>query len=145
MLDENQVVVAVCRHLMTTNFRIVHQLTTREHGIDIIAVHLHSGREFRIEAKGATSSIEGSRNHGRPFGPTQFRKRAHEAFFTAVQMRCDCPDWNVLIGMAFPDVPHYRTFMARVAPIVCKLGFIVLFVSESGDVAFWDKTPFALS
>lgn len=39
MLDENDVVAAVCLHLEQENYTIIQRLRTTEHGTDIIATH----------------------------------------------------------------------------------------------------------
>jgi len=55
MLNENDVIAAVCDHLKALGYRIVSRCTTTDQGIDIVAEHPTKAERLLIEAKGATS------------------------------------------------------------------------------------------
>ncbi len=67
MLTENDVVRAVAHYLSQDGYEIVSQLSTLEHGIDIEAVSVKSGKRLLAEAKGGTSSKQTTRRFGKPF------------------------------------------------------------------------------
>ena len=59
MLDENDVVAAVCSHLEHEGYTIVQRLRTTQRGVDIIAEHPSRAGKLHIEAKGGTSARQG--------------------------------------------------------------------------------------
>ena len=81
MLTENDVVDAVCEHLIQNGFTIQNQLTTRERGIDIVALNPATGAETLIEAKGETSSKGHTKRFGKPFHSAQVKVHVAEAFY----------------------------------------------------------------
>ena len=66
MLTENDVVQAVAGHLEDEGYRIVRALSTNQRGIDIVAEHPATKKQLLVEAKGGTSSKEGTANYGAP-------------------------------------------------------------------------------
>jgi len=70
MLDENEIIEAVCGYLSAQGYTIVERLRTTQHGTDVIATHSHMGR-LLIEAKGGTSTRAGSPRFGRSYDPSQ--------------------------------------------------------------------------
>lgn len=64
MLTENEIIEALAEHLREDGYRVDKQLTTLEQGIDIDAVHLATGRRLLVEAKGGTSSKDGTARFG---------------------------------------------------------------------------------
>jgi len=67
VLTENEIVQTLAEHLRREGYRIDKQLTTLEQGVDIVAIHLATGRRLLVEAKGGTSSKEGTARFGKPF------------------------------------------------------------------------------
>ena len=53
MLDENQVIEFVCRHLEESGHDIIQRLNTTQPGIDVVARNSDSGEVLLIEAKGS--------------------------------------------------------------------------------------------
>lgn len=71
MLDENDVVNAVCDYLKAHDWIIVQKCLTNQRGIDIVARRLDAGGQLLIEAKGATSSKKGSARYDLGFNMNQ--------------------------------------------------------------------------
>src|SRR3954470_14031865 len=86
IMDENKVITAVCAWLDAGDYDVRQRLATTEQGIDIIARHRASGRMLYIEAKGGTSSREGSPRFGKPYSQSQVFDRVAKGVFTALQL-----------------------------------------------------------
>ena len=85
MLTENESIQTLSEHLRGEGYRIDKQLTTLQQGIDLDATNLATGRRLLIEAKGGTSSKEGTARFGKPF-QNQARSHVSVAFYCAAQM-----------------------------------------------------------
>ncbi len=66
MLDENQIVDAVCLYFENKGYEVLQKLTTHEKGIDIIVRNIKTGNKILIEAKGGTSSFIDSNRFENP-------------------------------------------------------------------------------
>ena len=64
VLDENEVVDAVCIYLEATDHKIIQRCTTNDKGIDIIATLPSGSGRLLVEAKGGKSSKPGSPRFG---------------------------------------------------------------------------------
>jgi Holliday junction resolvase-like predicted endonuclease len=91
-MDENAVVNATCKYLEQQGFVISQRLSTVERGVDIIAEEISTGCKILIEAKGGTSSMEGSARFGKPYTQTQVFDRVAKGVFTCLQLRAKNPD-----------------------------------------------------
>src|SRR6266404_3139709 len=116
MLDENDVVEAVCYHLEVKGYRILQRCSTKQHGIDIIAESPSMKGRLLIEAKGGTSSRDGSARFEKGFNRTQVFDRVAKGFFTTACMYCDRKDGDE-VAMAFPDTPLFRDYVARIKSV----------------------------
>src|SRR5262245_42130224 len=96
MLTEFQVITAVCSFLKKNGFHITYAKCETEHGIDIQAM-TPNGKNVSSEAKGETSSRQGSNRYGKPFDGGQVRDHVSKAFFCAARDRA-----TGLAGLAFP-------------------------------------------
>ena len=52
--DENAVVAAICKYLISSGYVITQQLTTIQRGIDVIAQHPKTKVLVHVEAKGGS-------------------------------------------------------------------------------------------
>lgn len=102
MLNENDVVAAVCDYLKSQGYEIVQQCATTEQGIDIIARHPERSGRLLIEAKGGTSSREGSPRYDKGFSPSQ-------VFDRVAKGRCD---QGLGSGQHFLAHVHHRPELA---------------------------------
>src|SRR5204863_7725954 len=91
-VDENTVISAVCTHLANNGYEIRQRLHTSEQGVDILAREQITGRDLVVEAKGATSSREGSEGFGKGFTRSQVFDRVAKGVFTALELRAKHED-----------------------------------------------------
>ena len=134
MLDENDVVEAVCAYLPSQGYRVTEKRTTVEQGVDIVAVH-QSGTTLLVEAKGATSSRPGSNRFGKPYTPSQLFDRTSKGFYTAAQLRSQNP--SSLVALAFPAERLLQKHMQDVRSALYALHIDVLWVTDEG--VRWEK------
>lgn len=115
MLTENEIIEALAEHLRQDGYRIDKQLTTLEQGIDIDAVHLATGRRLLVEAKGGTSSKDGTARFGKPFSPNQAKSHVAVAFYCAAKMLQAYASEAVQVALAFPDDNNHRRFVGSIS------------------------------
>jgi hypothetical protein len=144
-MDENEVIEAVCRHLQQNGFVVKQRRHTTEHGVDIIAVDPRSGRTIYIEAKGGTSSRDGSARFGKPYTQTQVYDRVSKGVFTALQLRAQYSDRDAAqVFLAVPDSKWFRRYLDSIGSELSAVGLAVLFVDDAGrvSIAEWrDSLP----
>lgn len=131
-MNEDQVVAAVSRFLEREGWTIVSQCSAKDRGIDIVAKR--DGVECFIEAKGSTSSMEGSARFGKPFTKTQVFDRVAKGFYTAACLRQQKGN-DAVVGLALPDESAFRDYAAKVAEPAAKLQVSFYWVRKSGEVA----------
>ena len=118
--DENTVIHAVCKFLSVGGYKIVQKLGTTEHGVDVIAEHPGTHVRVLVEAKGGTSSRDGSERFGKPYTQTQVFDRVAKGIFTCLQMRTENPDKNaVRVILAVPEKPDY--FQKYISKVISSL------------------------
>lgn len=130
MLTENDVVIAVVNYLGSRGYRIVQQRSTQERGIDIEAVAIGTGRRLLIEAKGATSSKEGTNRYNRPFTPNQARTHVAVALYCAARLRQEYAEQHSEIALALPDDEVHSRLVEKISSSLKDLGIAVYFVSK---------------
>lgn len=127
-MDENAVVASVCRRLETMGCEITQRRTTKEHGVDIIAHDKSSGQQFLIEAKGGTSSREGSNRFGKPYTQSQVFDRVAKGVFTCLQLRAEHPDHQAThVILALPDARGFRSYVTPILGQLRSVGIEVWF------------------
>lgn len=130
-MDENRVVELVCSHLKKLGCEISQRCTTKEHGIDIIARNSRTGEEYFVEAKGATSSMEGTKRHGKPFSSQQVLTRAAKGVLTCLALRVQHSDRvKYKVILAVPDGPKFRKCLKPALPLIGQVGIEVWYVFE---------------
>ncbi len=136
MLDENDVISAVCSHLKNQSWEIRQGLHTTEKGIDIIAKNKITGQQLLIEAKGGTSSKKGSKLYGKPFTQPQVINRVSKGFFTAAKLRDQIKN-SGKIYLALPDTTNFRKYIEQIKSFLLKLEVKIFWVDESKKVQEW--------
>lgn len=131
MLTENDVIDAVCDYLERHKYRVENKLTTSEKGVDIVVVHEETGAEFLIEAKGETSSKEGTKRFGKSFNSAQVKVHVAEAFFQAARVLPNGPSTSRRVAIALPDTSLHRNYVGEIRYAIERLGIEVLFVDEN--------------
>jgi hypothetical protein len=135
-LDENEIITAVCSHLERKGFTVKQRLHTTEQGVDIIAIDPTTARTHYIEAKGGTSSRDGSARFGKEYTQSQVFDRVAKGVFTALELRAAHPNRETeVVCLAVPDVRFFRRYLTPVAPQLAAAGLQVLFVSADHSVA----------
>jgi hypothetical protein len=111
-MDENKVVTSVCARLEAMGCKIDQQLTTKQKGIDVIAHHLASGHKYFVEAKGGTSSRDGSARSGRAYSASQVFNRVAKGVFTCIELRAKNSNReNEHVILAVPDSESFRKYL----------------------------------
>jgi hypothetical protein len=135
-MDENAVIGALCTYLEANHYEVQQRLHTSQQGIDIIAKHSQTGRGIVIEAKGATSSREGSARFGLGFTATQVFDRVAKGVFTSLELRAQFPDRSQTdVGLAVPDAPGFRKYLGRVKEQLHAAGLRIFLVAEDLTVS----------
>jgi hypothetical protein len=129
VLTENDVVKAVATHLTSKGYRIESALSTIQHGVDIVAIHMKSKRVLRVEAKGGTSSKKGTNRFGKPFTRSQAQCHISVAFYYAAKLRQKYHGHRV--AMAFPDDECHRMLIGDIKSTLDTLEIGVYFVDTS--------------
>lgn len=132
-MDENAVIESVCNRLQAQGCEVTQRLTTTQHGVDIVAHNPENGQQFYIEAKGATSSKEGSPGFGKPFDQRQIFNRVAKGVFTSLQLRAKHPDReSAHVILALPDAPRFRSYITPVLQSLQEAGIKVWFEPIQG-------------
>ena len=137
ILTENDVVDAVAAHLAAIGFIVESTCTTRETGIDIVALESATGRRLRVEAKGATSSKEHTARYSLGFNPGQIRSHVSRALYEAAVILGRHP--NDYVALALPDDSQHRERMDSIQASLDKLGIAVFFVNRDRSVRLVGK------
>ncbi|MEX2170226.1 MAG: restriction endonuclease [Pirellulales bacterium] len=134
-MDENAVIEAVCAYLTQNGYEVEQRLHTTQQGIDIIARQASSGQRLYIEAKGATSSIEGSARFGKGFTASQVYDRVSKGIYAGLRLRAAHPDRaREDVGLAFPDTPQFRKLLEPVSKQLSDASLAVFLASPDGHV-----------
>ena len=134
MLDENHVIIALSTFLKRQGFSIAQQLHTTEKGVDLVAIH-PSGSRLHVEAKGGTSSRQGSNRYGKPYTQSQVFDRVSKGFYSTVLLRATVPASDV-VAMAVPDTVHFRKYLAPIAKVAHGLQIHLILVGDKGQVEY---------
>lgn len=134
-MDENEVIDAICVHLTTQGYDVAQRLHTTEQGVDIVAEHRASGRTLHVEAKGGTSSREGSARYGLGFNPSQVYDRVAKAVYATLCLRAKHPNGTTdEVALAFPDSAQFRKRLEPIRNQLTAAGLIVFLVAPDKRV-----------
>jgi Holliday junction resolvase-like predicted endonuclease len=131
VLTENDVVGAVAVYLESEGYRIVSKCSTHERGIDIVAEHPMTNMQLLVEAKGGTSSKEGTSNYGNSFTPNQTKTHVSVAFYYAAMLRQKHASKSAQVALAFPDDHAHRLLVDNIASALQTLDILVFFVDST--------------
>jgi hypothetical protein len=110
-MTENDVVDAVAKHLKAEGWTVTKTCTTEQRGIDLIAERGNEG--LVLEAKGGTSSKEGTGRYGKGFSTNQQRDHVANAVLTALKLHSS--ETKPQVAIAFPDTPSHRRHITAAA------------------------------
>jgi hypothetical protein len=130
----NQVIAELKQHLQAGNYLLISECSTIMQGIDLVMKK--DSQELWIEAKGSTSSRDGSSRYGKPFTDTQCHVHFSRAFFKACEMRDKArqSQKTVRIAMAFAHTKHYEKYSARTNVTRKELSIGLFWIKDSGIV-----------
>jgi hypothetical protein len=136
-MDENWIVARVCAYFEDRGYVVTQRRHTTEHGIDIIAVDQRSGHTTYVEAKGGTSSRDGSARFGKPYTQTQVFDRVSKGVYTGLALRAEFSDRiSSDVVLAFPDSKHFRRYLEPVRNQLADAGLHILLVNQKAEVSF---------
>lgn len=133
MLTENDVVNHVVQHLQTLGHTTVQELSTTQKGIDIITTS-QDGTNYYIEAKGSTSSREGSGNYGNPFNGSQVYTHIATAITKCFQNYEAHKNEKYYIGMALPNDREHLNILPSIKTSLINSNIHVLLVDNNGNI-----------
>lgn len=114
-MNENDVVKATCKYLKDQGYTILTTCTTNQRGIDITAKNPTTGIEVFVEAKGNTSSKEGSARYGKPYTNSQVFSHTSKGVFACLRLRVQYFDREKQrVILAVPDSQLYRKYLEPV-------------------------------
>jgi hypothetical protein len=127
MLNENEIIEAVARHLQNAGWSISITCSTSQCGDDIVAT---KGEEtIFVEAKGATSSKASSRGFGQPFDSSQVRVHVAMAIHKALK-RVDAGT----SAIAIPGDEAHEKELHEVRGPLSRIGVRIFRVKSDGTV-----------
>jgi hypothetical protein len=135
VLDENEVIDAVCVQLHGHGYTIIQRCTTNDRGIDIVAEHPSRTGKLLVEAKGARSSKPGSPRFGENYRKPEVLDRVAKGVYTAVSMYASRNGGDE-VALAYPDTPWFGEYLSAVKPVLEQLGIKVFMVREDRTVFF---------
>jgi len=133
MLDENDVIEILSAYLTQEGYEILQALHTTERGIDIIARKPGKVGRLFVEAKGGTSSREGSNRFGEPYTKNQVFDRVSKGFYSVIRLYTEHPNPDE-VAFAGPDTPWFREYLQPIVPITQEFGIKIFLVSEDRGV-----------
>lgn len=139
-LDENEVSEAVQRWLEAHGYN-ARSLVAGQQGIDVAAWHPQTHHRWAIEAKGATSSKEGTRAFGAASSEPRAYNAVSKALLNAVFWTGIGPMKDTSIGIACPSDQHFDMWLDRIEPACSVLGIAIFRVSIDGQVTCSRESP----
>lgn len=129
MITENEIIRLVILKLKSHDFELISKCNTNQTGIDIELKK--DNYRLLIEAKGATSSKEGTRRYGIPFKRSQALTHASAAIYTAMDLITRHQgDDNYIVGIALPLEKNTVEHVEKVKYVLTKLGIIIFWVKD---------------
>jgi hypothetical protein len=130
-MNENAIVDAVCGRLVGEGCEIVSRCTTTQRGIDVLA-RTAKGQHYYVEAKGGTSTREGSPRFGKAYVPSQIFDRVAKGVFTCLQLRSKHPNTSdERVVLALPDDERFRAYVQSIEPQLRAVAIDVWFISNA--------------
>ena len=134
MLNENEIIDAVCPYLEANGYRIIQRLSTTEKGVDIVGQRIGTSEIINVEAKGGTSSRAGSSRFGKPYTKSQVFDLVSKGFFATCRLVSKRKNESESVMLAVPDESWFRTYIESISPALSTLQIKVLLVSDSRSV-----------
>jgi hypothetical protein len=141
MINEDQVITRTVTWLTKNGYSVHGMADTKSTGVDIVAFSERKNEWLLIEAKGNTSSKEGSSRFGKRFTDSQCHSHVSVALYRVAQTR-DNPsamvDRKFRVGIAFGDSPHYRKHVERIRKTLKDLNVLIIWALEPNGIEVED-------
>lgn len=129
MLTENDVIAAVVAHLEGQGWTSISVSQTDQRGVDILMER--DGSTIAVEAKGGTSSKQGTSRFGQPFTNNQKGSHVSRALYTAVRT---VSEDKHRAAIAVPSDEGHERLIAAIRPALRTLEIAVFLVQEDHSV-----------
>jgi hypothetical protein len=138
VLNEDEVVRFVGDYFISREFVDVVTNLTNSTGIDVTASDPVTGEKWLVECKGEIKTkLNADGTQSPPFSPGMCRQSIEAALFKTMDCQSTAmknADVRVRVGMAFPNTPHYRDYIGRIARSLEAANISVFLVSVQGVV-----------
>jgi Holliday junction resolvase-like predicted endonuclease len=134
LLNENDVVDAVCHYLEASGWTILERHATTERGIDVVAERPDTRERAWVEAKGATSARADTARFDMGFTPTQVRHQVAFALYDAARRRDSAEREGARLFLALPDDRQFRKRAEDIRSALNTLGVALLWVHPDRTV-----------
>ena len=135
MLNENEIVELLTKHLIANNYKIIQSLDTNSKGIDIIADNIKNNDRLFIEAKGETSSKEHTNRFGQAFDSKQIRNHISRAVFAAMKIITLKPAGSkTKAAIALPATEGHKKEFENIRGAVEKLNIKIFWVDTENVI-----------
>lgn len=129
MLNENDVVKLVSRHLSKNGYQILQSLGTNQRGVDIIAEK--KDETIYVEAKGETSSVPSSARYGKPFDSKQINTHVSAAVMSSIKILAEKPSGQqTKVAIALPETPGHLKAIKGIHAILKRLQIDIYWVGK---------------
>jgi hypothetical protein len=136
MLNENEIIRALCLHLQATDHIIEQHCDAGVHGIDLIARTKDGGKRLLIEVKGGTSTRPDSSRYNKPYTSSQVFDVVAKGFHQILQRHLDfSSDCRHDFGFAFPDHPVFHKYVSPIVPVAKMMKIRLFAVNDKGIVS----------
>ena len=137
-LGEMEVVEAVRSYLETKGSKINRVVrNTTERGADIVATSPSENVIIKVEAKGQTSSDQGSKRFGKEFDKNQKEDHLGRALVKCLGYL----DEGFGAGIALPEDDYNKRLVDGIKKSLGTLGLLVFFVSKNSGVSVIGDLP----
>jgi hypothetical protein len=133
MLDENDVIEAVCLHLLEREYSIVQKSSRGV--VDIVARDPQSKAKLLVSATGGARSRAGGEKPQRPWTEYQVFRALTRSIASALMIRhTGHLNPGDQIALAFPDLPAVRKYLSAEKPVMECLGVRFFLVTPEKNV-----------
>jgi hypothetical protein len=135
MLEENDVIAAVCTDLLRKGYAILKNATSPRQDVDLVAREPETGVKVFVSAAGAARSEAGRGKLEESYNEFRLFRCVTRSIHGALRIRgANKFGEGDHIALAFPDAPGCRKYLVAEKPVLDSLGIKVFLVNEDKDV-----------
>lgn len=128
MINQNQIIEAVCKYLKSQDYPETIPKYTHQRGIDIEATS-SNGSKFYIEAEGETSSKPNSPRYGKPFDSSQALEHVSRVVYKALKIK-ESVESTAKVGIALPLETKHQELINAIKYTLKDLEIVVFWVDD---------------